>query len=149
MSKTAEKVKITIRDNRNNIVLITTSETYAKDLADNIGDLRIWWRCFVEYDNGKVGYDYPCNHNGLSPRKVITVNGRRIYADYNFSIEGVENVYDRLKKYLDKDFYGTYQPKELAQQDKAYKAYVRETSQPINKHLQPQKVVVPDELKDE
>lgn len=86
-------VKITVTDNRGDLVLATTSETYAADLQNNKDKLNVWWRCNVEYDNGKVGYDYPCNHNGKKPRKVIFVNGRLIYADYNFSIEGVENMF--------------------------------------------------------
>ena len=142
-------VKITITDNRGDLVLATTSETYAEDLKNNKDKLNVWWRCNVEYDNGKVGYDYPCNHNGLSPRKVITVNGRRIYADYNFSIEGVENVYDRLKEMFDTDFQSNEQPKGLFEQDKAHKNYMRQTQAPENKKLQPQEVKVPDELKDE
>lgn len=141
-------VKITITDNRGDLVLATTSETYAEDLMNNKDKLNVWWRCNVEYDNGKVGYIFPHNQS-LSPRKVITVNGRRIYADYNFSIEGVKNVYDRLKEMFDTDFQSNEQPKELFEQDKAYKNYMRQTQAPENKKLQPQKVVVPDELKDE
>lgn len=79
----------------------------------------------MEYDNGKVGYDYPCNHNGKKTRKVIFVNGRLIYADYNFSIEGVENVCDTLEEMFDIDFKSNEQPKELFEQDKAYKNYMQ------------------------
>lgn len=118
-------VKITVTDNRGDLVLATTSETYTEDLQNNKDKLNIWWRCNVEYDNGKVGYDYPCNHNGKKPRKVIFVNGRQIYADYNFSIEGVENVCDTLKEMFDIDFKSNEQPKELFEQDKAYKNYMR------------------------
>ena len=106
-------VKITVTDNRGDLVLATTSETYAADLQNNKEKLNVWWRCNVEYDNGKVGYDYPCNHNGKKPRKVIFVNGRLIYADYNFSIEGVENVCDTLEEMFDIDFKSNEQPKEL------------------------------------
>ena len=106
-------VKITVTDNRGDLVLATTSETYAADLQNNKDKLNVWWRCNVEYDNGKVGYDYPCNHNGKKPRKVIFVNGRLIYADYNFSIEGVENVCDTLEEMFDIDFKSNEQPKEL------------------------------------
>ena len=141
-------VKITITDNRGDLVLATTSETYAEDLQNNKDKLNVWWRCNVEYDNGKVGYDYPCNHNGKKPRKVIFVNGRLIYADYNFSIEGVENVCDTLEEMFDIDFKSNEQPKELFEQDKAYKNYMRQTQTPANKRLQPQEVEVPDELKD-
>ena len=105
--------KITVTDNRGDLVLATTSETYAADLQNNKEKLNVWWRCNVEYDNGKVGYDYPCNHNGKKPRKVIFVNGRLIYADYNFSIEGVENVCDTLEEMFDIDFKSNEQPKEL------------------------------------
>lgn len=108
-----------------NLVLATTSETYAADLQNNKDKLNVWWRCNVEYDNGKVGYDYPCNRNGKKPRKVIFVNGRLIYADYNFSIEGVENVCDTLEEMFDIDFKSNEQPKELFEQDKAYKNYMR------------------------
>lgn len=106
-------VKITVTDNRGDLVLATTSETYAADLQNNKEKLNVWWRCNVEYDNGRVGYDYPCNHNGKKPRKVIFVNGRLIYADYNFSIEGVENVCDTLEEMFDIDFKSNEQPKEL------------------------------------
>ena len=106
-------VKITVTDNRGDLVLATTSETYAADLQNNKDKLNVWWRFNVEYDNGKVGYDYPCNHNGKKPRKVIFVNGRLIYADYNFSIEGVENVCDTLEEMFDIDFKSNEQPKEL------------------------------------
>lgn len=106
-------VKITVTDSRGDLVLATTSETYAADLQNNKDKLNVWWRCNVEYDNGKVGYDYPCNHNGKKPRKVIFVNGRLIYADYNFSIEGVENVCDTLEEMFDIDFKSNEQPKEL------------------------------------
>lgn len=106
-------VKITVTDNRGDLVLATTSETYAADLQNNKEKLNVWWRCNVEYDNGKVGYDYPCNHNGKKPRKVIFVNGRLIYADYNFSVEGVENVCDTLEEMFDIDFKSNEQPKEL------------------------------------
>lgn len=118
-------VKITVTDNRGDLVLATTSETYAADLQNNKDKLNVWWRCNVEYDNGKVGYDYSCNHNGKKPRKVIFVNGRLIYADYNFSIEGVENVCDTLEEMFDIDFKSNEQPKELFEQDKAYKNYMQ------------------------
>lgn len=118
-------VKITVTDIRGDLVLATTSETYAADLQNNKDKLNVWWRCNVEYDNGKVSYDYPCNRNGKKPRKVIFVNGRLIYADYNFSIEGVENVCDTLEEMFDIDFKSNEQPKELFEQDKAYKNYMR------------------------
>lgn len=118
-------VKITVTDNRGDLVLATTSETYAADLQNNKDKLNVWWRCNVEYDNGKAGYDYPCNHNGKKPRKVIFVNGRLIYADYNFSIEGVENVCNTLEEMFDIDFKSNEQPKELFEQDKAYKNYMQ------------------------
>lgn len=118
-------VKITVTDSRGDLVLATTSETYAADLQNNKDKLNVWWRCNVEYDNGKVGYDYPCNHNGEKPRKVIFVNGRLIYADYNFSIEGVENVCDTLEEMFDIDFKSNEQPKELFEQDKAYKNHMQ------------------------
>lgn len=53
------------------------------------------------------------------------MNGRLIYADYNFSIEGVENVCNTLEEMFDIDFKSNEQPKELFEQDKAYKNYMQ------------------------
>lgn len=41
-------VKIKITDNRGDLVLATTSETYVEDLYNNKDKLNIWWCCLVE-----------------------------------------------------------------------------------------------------
>lgn len=97
-------IKITIKDNSNDVIIKTTSDIYEADLKANKEKLNIWWNCQVEYDDGTKLYDAPCNHNGLSPRRIIKVNGRYIYAKYNFDVEGKRNVYDELLGYLDIDF---------------------------------------------
>lgn len=142
MSK--EAVKITIRDNREEIILETSSETYAEDLLKNKEKLNLWWYNRVEYDNGKVGYD-SCD---CKARKIIFVNGRTIYADYTFYCDGKENLYDRLKEAFDNDFHSTEQPAALRKLDRERRDYMRQTHAPENKRLQPQEVETLDELKD-
>jgi hypothetical protein len=71
-------VKITVKDNRNDIILITSSETYAEDLSRNKDNLNVWWCCKVEYDDGRTPtyHVYKYNPDHLSPPRVIKVNGR-------------------------------------------------------------------------
>ncbi len=136
--------KIIIKDSRNEVVLQTTNETYKEDLKNNIDKLDIWWVCNVEYDDGKVGYsDYTCR------RKVITVNGRSIYADYNLQLEGKQNVYNYLLEFFNEDFETTIQPKQLQIEHQKYKKYLRETSVPKNKYISPIKNNLREDLKDD
>lgn len=99
-----KKVIIKIKDMNNQEILTTNNETYKEDLKNNKEKLKLWWRCNIEYDNGLRCYDYPCNHDGLSPRRLIEINGKYIFADYNFEIEGEQNIYNTLLKYFNEDF---------------------------------------------
>ena len=91
-----KEIKIIIKNHRDEVVLVTTNTKYKKDLTDNKDMLEMWWICKIEYDDGNIGYDGV----GWDARKVICINGKYIYADYNFSFEGKKNVYDKLIKYF-------------------------------------------------
>lgn len=95
-----KEVKITIKNNRYEVVLVTTNTKYKKDLTENKDKLEMWWNCKIEYDDGNIGYDGV----GWDARKVIYINDKYIYADYNFSFEGKKNVYEQLIEYFNEDF---------------------------------------------
>lgn len=143
-------VKITIKMyNGTKPLLETTSETYKEDLIANKDKLDLWWGCEVEYEDGEPhGYDSVCPFNGRSPRRVINVNGRNIYARYNFTFEH-KNVLDDLMRAFDEDFKTKEQPPALEKQEKERKQYLMQTHSPESKALQPEETEAIEELKDE
>lgn len=132
-------IKIYIKEHSGELVLETTDKTYKEDLLKNKDKLDMWFYCIVEYDDGEPErYDYPWNHNYRSPRRIITVNGRNIYAKYNFDVEKEHgNVYDDLLEFLNTDFETVEQAVPTLYDDKSYKTFMKETSAPANKNIKP------------
>lgn len=125
------------------LVLETTDETFEKDIKDN--DLDLYFVCTVEYDNDDIGYDSFCS---TSQRKITTINGRTIYAEYTISAEYKIDTKEILEALIE-DFRTKKQPEELRKRDYKYRQYLRQTSQPTNKHLKPVNITIPTELMDE
>ena len=113
--KKRKNVKITIKDNWKETILTTDSDNFEKDLAENKDKLDLWWCCWVEYYDAQspTYHEFNPNPDHRSPKQVIQVNGRWIYARYNFSLEGKENCYSSLLNYLNQDFRTADQVDEL------------------------------------
>lgn len=103
------KIEIRIKDHRGNVVLETTNLQYKKDIEENKNKLTLYWGCYVSYHDGKeIGYDRIENQkNGRSPRRLITVNNKNIFAEYTISTNMYKKNYaDILLEYLEEDFGG-------------------------------------------
>ena len=77
-------MKITIKDRRNNILLITDSESYKSDLKKPENVEKVQREVFVEYGEKKdwrYWEDYSLPYK--NERAVINVNGRLVFADWN------------------------------------------------------------------
>lgn len=108
--------KITIKDRRNNVLLITDSNTYKADLSKPENIEKIKWEVYVEYGDRKDwGYweDYSLPYK--NERSVVEVNGRLVFADWNkeraqgcngygVEIETIQQHVNRVIELLNTDF---------------------------------------------
>lgn len=136
---------IKIFDNCGKQVLTTDEQSYERDI-EKLEPL--YWHCRIAYETECIETYYPAQ-NHLSPRKITKINGRMVYAEYTLFAEDYEVDKEKILKALNEDFKTTKQPVELHKFEVERWAYLRQTSQPINKHLQPVASEALAELKDE
>lgn len=132
------------------VLLETNSEKWEKEIKKLEG-VKYHHGIEVIYsyaDGTECGFDYPYNHNGFSPRKLIIYNNRNVYAEWNITGEYNDVAYGRLLEALVYDFLTEELTPALEEREKEYKKWLKETKSPVNKNIKVEKIEALDELKD-